>query len=77
MDARTVAKMPRKFAHPCRLFGRAIMKYMERMKITTAWRTDVAVTARAVRKEGPSESFAESVVEGVARGKKMRNKRSL
>jgi hypothetical protein len=72
-----VAKIPRKLAHPCKLFGRLRIKYKERMKITMAWRTDIATTTRAVRKEGASWSLAGLVVDGVARGKKMRNKRSL
>jgi hypothetical protein len=47
------------------------------MKITMAWRTDVATTARAVRKEGASSSSAGFAVDGVARGKKIRNRKSL
>ena len=47
------------------------------MRITTAWTTQVAVTANAVRKEGWSGSFAGFGEPEVARGKKMRNKRRL
>ena len=47
------------------------------MKITMAWRTDVATTARAVRKEGDSSSSVRCVMDGVARGKKIRNRKSL
>lgn len=53
------------------------MKYMERMKITIPKANDIAVTARAVRMEGPWVSLVGSTVEGVARGKKMRKRRRL
>ena len=77
MDESTVAKIPRKFAHPCRLLGCLRTKYRERMKITMACRTDIATTATAVRKEGASRSSAGCTIDGVARGKKTRNRRSL
>lgn len=77
MDASTVANIPRKLAHPCRLFGLLRRKYRERMKSTTAWRTDVTTTATAVRNEGTARSSVGFFVNGVARGKKMRNRKSL
>lgn len=52
IDARTVAKIPRKLAHPCRFCGRAKMKQSERMTMMMAWRMHRPVTTSAVRKVG-------------------------
>ena len=77
MDARTVAKIPRKLAHPCRFCGRAKMKQQERMTMMMACRMLSPVTTSAVRRVGALWSFKPSGVVGVARGKKTRKRSRL
>ena len=77
IEARTVAKIPRKFAHPCRFCGRAKTKQRDRIMMTRACRMHRPVTTSAVRNVGALWSLIPSVVVGEARGKKMRNSKRL
>ena len=69
--------MPKKFAHACKLFGRASTKYIDSMITTKPCITQVATTASAVRKEGCEGFEVVSASGGVALGKKMRKRSKL